>query len=218
MLTCYKDSIMVWLESLLDTLSDTGVCFSDEVFDQESHSLHRANWLENLKKHENRGLFKTASIGRTTTSQNNQQIRSDQISWLEDLSADDAVILAELNRWRSYLNKNLFLSMRTTECHFARYDSGHFYLRHKDRHDSSNSRILSFVVYLHSSWKPGDGGELVITDGDTEKVKQIIAPLPGRVVIFRSDDIWHEVQKSVFTRYSLTGWFRHDANAFTPPG
>ena len=208
---------MIWLESLLDSLSVSGVCYSDQALNNGPTGSLRAKWLEVLQSHQSQGLFKSASIGRDSTLQNNQNIRNDEISWLDSKRSTDAEILGELNRWRSFLNENLFLSMRTTESHFARYNSGHFYARHKDQHESKQSRILSFVCYLHSTWKPGDGGELAITNGDTNEVKQIIEPLPGRVVIFKSDEIWHEVRKSNFTRYSLTGWFRHDADAFTPP-
>ena len=208
---------MIWLEILLDSLSVSGVCYSDQALNDGPTSSQRAQWLDVLKSHQSLDLFKPASIGRESTLQNNQKIRNDEISWLDSKRAADLEILNQLNSWRSFLNENLFLSMRTTETHFARYDSGHFYSRHKDQHDSKQARILSFVVYLHDSWKPGDGGELAITNGDKNEVIQIIEPLPGRVVIFKSDEIWHEVRKSNFTRYSLTGWFRHDADAFTPP-
>lgn len=200
---------MIWLESLLDKLSTTGVSYSDVALSDSD----RNNWLEVLKSHQSLGLFKPASIGRESTLQQNTTIRNDVISWLEDERTTDSEILKALNAWRTYLNQSLFLSTRTTEAHFAQYASGHFYKRHKDQHDSKTSRILTFVVYLHSHWKSGDGGELVVTDGDSEKVKQIIEPLPGRVVIFKSDEIWHEVRKSMIERYSLTGWFRYDTKS-----
>lgn len=208
---------MIWLESLLDSLSDSGVCYSDHALNDGPSGLQRTAWLDVLKKHQSLGLFKSALIGRENTLQSNAEIRNDEISWLDSKRAEDSEILRTLNIWKTFLNENLFLSMRTTESHFARYNSGHFYSRHIDQHKSKQARILSFVVYLHSSWKAGDGGELVVTNGDSDEVKQIIEPLPGRVVIFKSDEIWHEVRKSNFTRYSLTGWFRHDADDFTPP-
>lgn len=197
---------MVWLESLLDSLSHSGVSVSDQALT----SLRRNNWLEVLKHHQSQGLFKEAQIGRSSKLQQNTEIRNDSISWLEECREKDAPILSELNHWRELLNQHLFLSTRTAEAHFAQYPPGHFYKRHKDQHDSSTSRILTFVVYLHSEWKTEDGGELVITEGDTDRVKQIIEPLPGRVVIFKSDEVWHEVRKSFFERSSLTGWFRYD--------
>jgi SM-20-related protein len=202
---------MIWLESLLDELSKTGLCYSDSALSLSQ----RTNWLQVLKQHQEQKLFRPASIGRESTLQNNSAIRNDEISWLEPARAGDAAILTELDQWRRSLNESLFLSTRTIEAHFAHYDPGHFYRRHKDRFDSQNSRVLTFVAYLHSDWKNGDGGELVVNDGDTDLVRQIIQPLPGRVVIFRSDDIWHEVRKSNFERFSLTGWFRYDAGPFT---
>ncbi len=204
---------MVWLECLLDHLSVSGICYSDTALSATT----RSDWLEVLKSHQTDGLFKLAAIGRKSTLQNEAKIRNDQISWLEPHRSLDSKILNELHNWRIYLNQALFLSMQRTEAHFARYESGHFYKRHKDQHESKASRILTFVVYLHDKWENGDGGELVINVGDTNQVNQIIEPLPGRVVIFKSDEIWHEVRKSNFARSSLTGWFRYDSDAFTPP-
>ncbi len=214
---------MIWLESLLDTLSRTGVCYSDAALS----SSQRESWLEVLKAHHTRGQFKPASIGQGSALQLNSTIRNDQISWLDNESTDDQGILNELLLWKNYLNENLFLSTRTIEAHFAVYEKGHFYDRHIDQRKSdansslssgpNSSRVLTFVVYLHSAWKSGDGGELIATEGDSNQIKQIIEPLPGRVVIFKSDEVWHEVRKSNFTRSSLTGWFRYDADAFTPP-
>ncbi len=222
---------MIWLESLLNTLTQTGVCYSDAALS----SSQRQSWLEVLKSHQTLGQFKPASVGQGSALQLNSTIRNDQISWLENQSRDDQGILAELELWKNYLNENLFLSARTIEAHFAVYEAGHFYNRHIDQktglanstrtigskssqtYGSKTSRVLTFVVYLHAAWKSADGGELVVTEGDTNLIKQIIEPLPGRVVIFRSDEVWHEVRKSNFTRSSLTGWFRYDADAFTPP-
>jgi SM-20-related protein len=201
---------MNWLESLLDPLAEHGFCFSDQAISQ----VDRKTWFEVLKNHQTRGHFHPAAIGRDTWQSLNAQVRNDQISWLDSGHSHDQLILNTLNSWRQFLNQNLFLSMRATEAHFAHYEPGHFYQRHKDQHDSSQSRIMTFVVYLHDSWKKGDGGELVITDGDQDKIIKIVEPLPGRVVIFRSDEIWHQVQKSDFHRYSLTGWFRHDSKHF----
>lgn len=198
---------MIWLESLLDPLAERGFCFSDQALSQDQ----RKSWFEVLKSHQKQDHFRPAAIGREESFVFNSQIRNDRISWLEKSRLPDAPILETLDSWKSFLNENLFLSMRTTEAHFAHYEPGHFYKRHKDRHDSSNSRILTFVIYLHDCWKSGDGGELIVTDGDQDRVLQVVEPLPGRVVLFKSDEIWHEVRKSNHPRFSLTGWFRHDS-------
>jgi SM-20-related protein len=200
---------MLWLESLLDSLTFSGVSFSDQAL-TESQRIH---WLRAFNHHRDLGLFKPSAIGRNSTLQKNLAIRNDETSWLDCSREEDSKILNELDQWRLFLSESLLMSMRTTEAHFANYQAGHYYRRHKDQHDSKTSRILTFVVYLHSSWKAGDGGELVVTDGDSERDLQIIEPLPGRVVLFKSDEIWHEVRKSNFERSSLTGWFRHDTVA-----
>eukprot|EP00747_Dinoflagellata_sp_TGD_P208234 gnl/TRDRNA2_/TRDRNA2_81747_c0_seq1.p1 gnl/TRDRNA2_/TRDRNA2_81747_c0~~gnl/TRDRNA2_/TRDRNA2_81747_c0_seq1.p1 ORF type:complete len:551 (+),score=108.65 gnl/TRDRNA2_/TRDRNA2_81747_c0_seq1:54-1655(+) len=49
-------------------------------------------------------------------------------------------------------------------------------------------------------WKPFDAGKGTYTD---------IQPLPGRIVAFMAEEIWHEVTESFEDRYALTLWV-HD--------
>jgi SM-20-related protein len=35
-----------------------------------------------------------------------------------------------------------------------------------------------------------------------------LAPLPGRMVLFDSSEIWHEVRPTLAPRYCVVGWFR----------
>ncbi|HAJ18613.1 MAG TPA: hypothetical protein DCL95_00870 [Rhodospirillaceae bacterium] len=37
-----------------------------------------------------------------------------------------------------------------------------------------------------------------------------LIPAPGRLVVFRSDLVWHEVLPGRKPRWSLTGWLRDD--------
>ena len=58
-------------------------------------------------------------------------------------------------------------------------------------------------------WLPENGGELVLyLDKNGIENEEIIYPLPGRVVIFESQCIEHEVKPVRTERLSITGWLK----------
>ena len=67
------------------------------------------------------------------------------------------------------------------------------------------------VCYLNDdSWVASNGGELTIylPEGDGERALDII-PKPGRVVIFESQILEHEVKPVLASeRLSITGWLK----------
>lgn len=74
-----------------------------------------------------------------------------------------------------------------------------------------DSRKLTCIVYLNPDYKEGDGGELRLLLLDKECLD--LTPRGGRMVIFWSDEIPHEVlptkpdsQEECFDRYALTIW------------
>jgi SM-20-related protein len=94
------------------------------------------------------------------------------------------------------------------EFHYAVYPKGTFYKRHLDTFQNDDRRKLSMVCYLNDdSWDKTNGGELVIYPENSNEV--IIHPLLGRVVIFESQLLEHEV-RPVFNdmRLSITGWLK----------
>lgn len=94
------------------------------------------------------------------------------------------------------MNKTCFLGILRKEFHYALYPTGNFYKRHIDTFQNDDRRKLSFVCYLNEAgWLPENGGELVLYLDDTSKeTEKVIYPLPGRVVIFESQIIEHEVK------------------------
>ena len=66
------------------------------------------------------------------------------------------------------------------------------------------------VCYLNNEdWKPENGGELSIYIPGNGVAKQIdIYPFPGRVVIFESQELEHEVKPVKVPRLSITGWLK----------
>ncbi len=155
------------------------------------------------------GQFHDAQVGKHASRQQNTDIRGDAICWVDTHAPLFSqhpffTFLAEL---RQTLNQRYYLGLRSEEFHFARYDSGFGYKKHLDQHRNSQHRKISVVLYLNDDWTAEDGGELCLYD--LEHVTSLL-PLPGRLVIFRSDLVWHEVLPTLKTRWSLTGWFRDD--------
>ncbi len=96
------------------------------------------------------------------------------------------------------------------EFHYAIYPKGTFYKKHIDTFQNDDRRKLSVVCYLnHAGWLPKNGGELVLYLTQHGKAfKKVIYPLPGRIVIFESQIIEHEVKPVKKERLSITGWLK----------
>jgi len=170
-----------------------------------------ANTIEALVEESRRlllaGRFSRAGVGRGAEHQVRADVRSDQILWLDEneLAPAQSRYWSEVESLRAELNKELFLGLVSFESHYAFYPPGAFYRKHVDRFSDSDERAISCSLYLNSDWKEEDGGQLRLYVG----AQQIeIFPRAGTFVIFRSDNISHEVLPASRQRFSLTGWFR----------
>ncbi len=163
------------------------------------------NLLGAIKIHQEEENFKKAGIGTAHLFQVKKDVRGDFIKWIEPKDALPASIafLQRMEDLRMQLNRLLFLSLRDFEAHYAIYPKGTFYEAHLDQFKTTLTRKLSIACYLNQYWQQGDGGELAIhKNGNTLKV----APLAGRLALFRSDTVLHEVLVTEKPRYSITGW------------
>ncbi|RYZ69438.1 MAG: 2OG-Fe(II) oxygenase, partial [Proteobacteria bacterium] len=112
---------------------------------------------------------------------------------------------------RAALNERYFLGLRREEFHFARYPVGKGYAKHLDQHRGQTERRISLVLYLNPEWSATDGGQLRLFSSEDEMQEvTMITPQWGRLVLFRSDLVPHEVLPCFQIRWSLTGWFRTD--------
>ena len=118
--------------------------------------------------------------------------------------------MGKINNLVGYLNKTCFLGILHKEFHYALYPTGTFYKRHIDTFQNDDRRKLSFVCYLNEDgWLPENGGELVLyLNENGEEKEKVIYPFPGRVVIFESQIIEHEVKPVNTERMSITGWLK----------
>ncbi|MBB5216240.1 SM-20-related protein [Parapusillimonas granuli] len=204
--------MMAPYEQLLERLADQGWAVADDLMDarlcEQLRSECRQAWAQ--------GLFRQAGIGRGAQAATHTGIRGDAICWLEPEQAHGATarFLEFAEALRGELNRNFFLGLNNAEFHFARYPAGQGYKTHVDQHRGQPHRKISFVLYLNSEWAADDEGELCLYPAQDGGAAARILPLPGRVALFRSDTIPHEVRPCKRTRWSLTGWFRSDPRPY----
>lgn len=87
------------------------------------------------------------------------------------------------------------------------YDIGGFYKRHIDQFQDNSSRKYSMISYLNDDWQKSDGGELVVYQTYNNKN---ITPTQGKTVLFKSNELQHEVLVTQRQRMSITGWLKRD--------
>lgn len=152
--------------------------------------------------------FKKAAIGNFNEEQIISEVRGDYIHWLnrhENSDIEELYLL--LDELKLLINRYCYLSLKDFEFHFAHYPKGSFYKKHLDQFSDRSNRLISVVLYLNENWQTGDGGELKIYP-ENQPIQKI-DPLENRLVLFKSDALYHEVLESNKSRRSLTGWMLH---------
>lgn len=195
--------------SLLDSVADSLALNSYAIIDNFLSDEEALDCLDVLLENKDEGNFKKAGIGTLGMHQIDKTIRGDEIKWLDNqnLSPPSQVYMDQVGAMMRYFNRTLFLSLKDFECHFAHYPSGTFYKRHLDLLKLSDHRKLSFVFYLNPNWKEGDGGELLFYLQENGEEKTVtVNPILGRLVVFRSEILEHEVALAHKSRHSITGW------------
>lgn len=196
-------------EKIISDLLEKKYSVIDNFFDLFEVEQLRNSLLNKYQEDD----FKKAAIGNRTNEIIEKSIRGDFILWLNEAEASTAerVFFSRINDFVEYLNKTCFLGILHKEFHYALYPEGTFYKRHLDTFQNDDRRKLSLVCYLNEQdWKPEYGGELVIyyNDDTGKEVEKKIFPFPGRVVIFESQVLEHEVRPVKTERLSITGWLK----------
>lgn len=155
--------------------------------------------------------FRKAGIGALGDFTIEKEIRGDWIYWLnKNRDTEIASFFQLIEESIKYLNRLCFLGMADSEFHLAHYPKGTHYEKHVDQFNERSNRLISMVFYLNPNWKPEHQGHLRIYN-DESFVD--IEPIAGRLVIFKSEGVLHEVTYTNVSRYSLTGWLLRK-----PPG
>ena len=195
-------------ERIISGLLEDKYCIIENFFELEEVAILRTSLLDKFDK----DAFKKAAIGNKTNENVERSVRGDFILWINEAYAGEAerIFFDKINALIEYLNKTCFLGILQKEFHYALYPEGTFYKRHLDTFQNDDRRKLSLVCYLNDEdWKPENGGELVIyKEENGVEVSKNIYPFPGRVVIFESQLLEHEVKSVKTTRLSITGWLK----------
>lgn len=151
------------------------------------------------------GTLRPAGIGADATHR--PDVRGDHIAWVGDL--DDGpwpAVGAWFAALRAAVHQATWMSLPSQEVQVAVYPGGGArYARHRDALANTDHRRITAIVYLNPSWVPDDGGALTVwaSDGPRE-----VAPVGGRLVLFRADGPLHAVGPAQAPRAAVTSWFR----------
>lgn len=201
------------MEDLLDHISQKIYCNSYVVVDDFVDETFRLALLKEQTDLLNKGQFTKAAIGKGDRKQVRAEIRSDEVLWMDStsLSPLQAIFWEKIAEVRQVLNRRCFLGLKSFEGHFARYPIGSFYKRHLDQFHAVPHRIVTVILYLNESWTEADGGQLRMyfpQEDGSERVEDVL-PIGGRLVVFLSEEIPHEVMPTQKERISITGWLRN---------
>lgn len=160
--------------------------------------------------HFQKGLQKKAGIGRGEARHIEHETRTDQTLWLDLDRAAPNEYLRLMDALRMDLNRELYLGLHHFEAHYARYEAGGYYKKHRDYFTGAHNRIVSTVTYLTPGWADEDKGHLVLYDGvDEDREIARILPLSGTLAVFISEAVPHEVLPPGRARSSIAGWYRY---------
>ena len=195
-------------EQIISDIANQHYSIVEHFFSNEEVAMLRTSLLEKYEE----DAFKKAAIGNHLNETIIKSIRGDFILWMDETKANPAETLffAKINDLIRYLNRTCFLGILQKEFHYALYPTGTFYKRHIDTFQNDDRRKLSFVCYLNDEdWKAENGGELVLyLNKELQETEKVIYPFPGRVVVFESQLIEHEVKPVKTKRLSITGWLK----------
>lgn len=195
-------------ETIIDDLLAQHYSVVSDFFSEEEVAQLRQSLHDKLAHNE----FKKSGIGAAHAHQIATEVRGDFIFWLNEneTTAAEELFFNKINALIHYLNRTCYLGIQATEFHYALYPKGTFYKRHLDTFQNDSRRKLSIVCYLNEeNWHANYGGALAIytSKEDKEEVVKIL-PEQGKLVIFESQLLEHEVETVTQPRMSITGWLK----------
>ena len=170
------------------------------------------------------------------TQQEAYGVRQDKVVWLTADTAPPSVglALAYLTSVAHSLNQHLGLELLAPEAAMATcFDgNGSHFLVHRDNrcdavpppgrgagansHEACvNAREVTAILYANTGWAEANGGALrchvgAAPDdgtGETAREQRDVAPLAGRLVVFKSRELLHEVLPSHSRRLAISMWY-----------
>ena len=193
-------------ETIISDILNQGYSICDTFFEESLIARLRTHLVSLYEDSE----LKKAAIGNRVNETIQKEVRGDYIQWIDETKANsvEKMFFERIHDLKNYLNTTCFMGILHQEFHYAVYPTGTFYQKHIDTFQNDDRRKLSMVCYLNDdSWEIANGGELIIYPEGLPEV--VIHPYPGRVVIFESQHLAHEVKKVKHDkRLSITGWLK----------
>lgn len=162
---------------------------------------------QNIFQLQEEGLMTAAGIGNALVKDAGQTMRSDKIYWLDKTHGNsfENEFLQQADDFIARLNETCYAGINACEFHYAVYEKGSFYKRHKDQFQNNSHRKYSLITYLNDNWLEADGGQLQVFENETVSR---ISPMAQKAVLFKSDETEHEVCMAGRSRMSVTGWLK----------
>lgn len=162
---------------------------------------------DNLTRCFDQNKFLMAGTGQFDQVEHNHLTRSDQIYWLDRTHDDEYEnsFFDLMDLFVAHLNATCYTGIKSYEFHYTLYGAGSFYAVHLDQFRNNDSRQYSMIMYLNDQWQEQDGGELCI---HSQNHIQLISPVNGKSVFFKSNELRHEVLVTHKPRMSITGWLK----------
>lgn len=191
-------------EILIDSFISEKIGIADH-FLSDNLANHLQQHLLTLFKQK---LLVSAGTGNDEVVSHDVLIRSDLIYWLDRKHDNEYEhdFLDQIDDFIKYLNKSCFAGITGYEFHYSLYEVGSFYQKHIDQFKNNTSRKYSMISYLNNNWQEEDGGQLMIYQSFNHKK---INPTLGKTILFKSNEIQHEVLITKQPRMSITDWLKN---------
>lgn len=191
-------------EELIEGYVHNDVGVSDHFLPQDLTQALR----QNLEQLYTGGQTVLAGVGDANNRVVATDIRRDKIFWIEPTTTNIAELrfVSLVDDFVAHLNATCYTGINAYEFHYAVYEEGSFYKRHKDQFKTNSARKFSFVIYLNEDWEESNGGQIVLYRNDG--VAQQELPTSRKAVFFKSDDLEHEVLPVSRKRLSVVGWLK----------
>jgi SM-20-related protein len=162
---------------------------------------------ENILQLQRDEMMSVAGIGNNEIKDSQQKMRGDKIYWMDKNNPNtfEQEFLHLAENFIEYLNRTCYAGINDYEFHYAVYEQGSYYKRHKDQFKNDDSRKYSLINYLNNNWVEEDGGQLLVY---REEGVQKILPRSQTAVFFKSNEMEHEVTTSNRNRMSISGWLK----------
>jgi SM-20-related protein len=161
----------------------------------------------NLEQLDQENKMFSAGIGNNLIKDHHQKQRGDKIYWLDKKNKDihELAFLEEVENFIEYLNKTCYTGINAYEFHYALYETGSYYHRHKDQFKNNQDRKYTLINYLNDDWQEADGGALLVYQDDQTET---ILPTIQKAIFFQSSELEHEVAIAHRPRMSISGWLK----------